>query len=271
MQLQSTEDGRTRPGFLVLPERSAKPRVSGITHVLDKGMPILMLESFLGQIAQYVDYLKTGWGTAYVDPSITQRIALCSRLGIKTCLGGTLFEICAAQGRLVEFCRWAQKVGLSTLEVSNGLQLMSQKTKSTLIRNLSKDFSVLAETGAKSADVHVDPAQWAGEMESDLESGAELVIAEGRESGTVGLYQKNQAVRSDLVEAISARIPLNRVILEAPQKAQQLWLIQHFGTAVNLGNVSLEEVLPLETLRLGLRADTALGASVSPECGTVLA
>ncbi len=249
--------------FLTLPGRPAKPRCAGITHVLDKGMPIPLLAPYLAQRAPFIDYLKIGWGTAYIDPSIQDRIALCTSLGIHVCPGGTLFEVCAAQGRLHEFLRWAEGLGLTTIEISNGLELMSQQEKSTLIRGISKDFAVLAETGAKSADAQVDPAAWAAEMEADLDAGAAMVVAEGRESGTVGLYQRDQAVRSDLLGTLTARIPLERLILEAPNKSQQVWLIEYLGPGVNLGNVPIEEVLPLETSRLGLRADTAARLSVS--------
>ncbi|GAB2695148.1 phosphosulfolactate synthase [Kitasatospora kifunensis] len=245
------------PDFLALPERAKKPRRTGVTHVLDKGMPTPVLEALLLQRADLVDFLKIGWGTAYVDPSTRERIAVCAAMGVKVCLGGTLLEVSAAQQRLPELCRWAARIGVDTLEVSNGLQLMTRHRKAAVISELAQDFTVLAETGAKSKDVPVVAAEWADELESDLESGAQLVITEGRESGTVGLYDSDGAVRPGLVDAITNRLPLEKVIFEAPKRAQQVWLIERFGTGVNLGNVALDEVIPLETSRLGLRADTA--------------
>lgn len=253
------------PDFLQLPWRDVKPRAQGITHVLDKGIPIPSLEALLLQQASLIDILKIGWGTAYIDPSIKERVALCRAIGVSVCLGGTLLEVCVVQNRVNDLCRWASEIGVEMLEVSNGLQMMDRNRKTQLIHNLSQHFKVLAETGSKSNDIPVVPAEWVRELHSDLDAGASLVIAEGRESGTVGLYDDNGAVRSDLVDIIADTVPLQKIIFEAPLKQQQVWLIQRFGTAVNLGNVPLDEVTPLETSRLGLRADTASLLSVSTE------
>lgn len=246
------------PGFLDLPVREDKPRSRGLTHSLDRGTPIADLEARLGQVGHLIDVLKIGWGIAYVDPAIKQRAALCDTAGVTLCLGGTLLEIAVAQNRLPELRRWAADIGVHAVEVSNGLECLSVADKSSLVRSLSSEFVVLAETGAKDGHSPVVAANWLAEMEADLEAGATWVIAEGRESGTVGLYDTDGGVREDLVDAIAERIPLDRVIFEAPRKDQQAWFVRHLGFDTSLGNVAIDEVLPLETLRLGLRADTAV-------------
>jgi phosphosulfolactate synthase len=184
-------------------------------------------------------------------------VALCHAAGVVVSLGGTLLELAAAQGRVAELAAWAVEQGIGAIEVSNGLQGLTPQAKTGLVRELATTFTVLAETGAKDDRVPVVPARWVAEMAADLDAGARWVIAEGRESGTVGLFTPDGQVRGDLVELIAERLPLRRVIFEAPRKAQQAWFVRHLGTDVNLGNVALDDVLPLETLRLGLRADTA--------------
>lgn len=253
------------PDFLELPERDHKPRPRGITHVLDKGMTPAALQAVLAQTGDFVDVLKVGWGIAYVDPTIKERAALCTEAGVTVCLGGTLLEICEGQGRVEDLRRWAVGVGITAVEVSDGLQAMTPARKTELVRSLSSDFIVFAETGAKDGHAPVVTADWLNAMEADLAAGASWVIAEGRESGVVGLYHDDGSVRTDLVEAIADRLPVDRVIFEVPRKAQQTWFIERFGAGVNLGNIAQDEILPLETLRLGLRADTALtGAKVVP-------
>jgi phosphosulfolactate synthase len=251
------------PDFLDLPERPAKPRRLGLTHVLDKGMTTPALEALLVQAGDLIDVVKIGWGIGYVDPTLKERVALCHSAGIVVSLGGTLLEVAVAQGRLAELRRWAEHLGLDALEVSNGLQGLTGEEKTALVRELAGDFIVLAEVGAKAEEVPVVAAQWLAEMEGDLDAGARWVIAEGRESGTVGLYHANGSVREDLVDILASRLGLEQVIFEAPRKSQQAWFINHLGSDVNLGNVAPEELLPLETLRLGLRADTAAVAARS--------
>jgi phosphosulfolactate synthase len=251
-----------RPDFLDLPSRQSKPRERGLTHVLDKGMTIAALDAMLAQAGDLVDVLKVGWGIAYLDPDLKERVALCSSAGVTVSLGGTLLEIAVAQGRLAELCRWAQDTGIEAVEVSNGLRALTPRHKADLVRDLCADFVVLAEAGAKDENVPVVPERWLAEMEADLAAGARWVIAEGRESGTVGLYLEDGTVRDDLVDAIATRLPVDRVIFEAPRKTQQAWFVRHLGAETNLGNVPPDDILALETLRLGLRADTAdLGRS----------
>jgi phosphosulfolactate synthase len=226
--------------------------------MLDKGMTISALDALLTHTGQLIDVLKIGWGTAYIDPALKERVALCESAGVITSLGGTLLEIAEAQGRVEELAEWACEVGIAAVEVSNGLQTIRPARKIELVRRLCADFVVLAETGAKDSHVPVVAADWIDELEADLAAGARWVVVEGREGGTVGLYHGDGSLRTDLVDAIAARIPVDRVIFEAPRKAQQAWLVHRFGPNVNLGNIPPDEVIPLETLRLGLRADTAV-------------
>ena len=245
------------PDFLDLPARTQKPRERGLTHVLDKGLPVDVLEGLLEQTGHLVDVLKVGWGISYIDRTAKRRVAVCDAAGVTLCLGGTLLEIAAAQGRVAGLARWAAGLGVHALEVSNGLERLSNQAKTDLVRELSRDFVVLAETGAKDGHSPVVTENWLREMEADLAAGAAFVIAEGRESGTVGLYDADGSVREDLVAAIAERVPLDQVIFEAPRKDQQVWFVEHLGPDVSIGNVPTSEVIALETLRLGLRADTA--------------
>jgi phosphosulfolactate synthase len=216
------------------------------------------LDAVLAQTGDLVDVLKIGWGIAYVDPTVKERVARCEAADVTVCLGGTLLEVCAAQGRVDALRRWALDIGVHAVEVSNGLEALTRHEKTHLVRTLAADFTVLAETGAKDGHAPVVTAHWLDEMAADLDAGASWVIAEGRESGTVGLYLEDGSVREELAEAIAERVPVDRVIFEAPHKAQQTWFVHRFGPGVNLGNIALDDVLPVETLRLGLRADTAV-------------
>ena len=244
------------PTFLELPARAVKPRSRGITHVLDSGLTPEATRAFLGQTGHLVDIVKVGWGIGYVDPALSTRVGICTDHGCPVSLGGTLFEVAALQDRVSELRDWALSVGMTHIEVSNGLRALSASRKQALVRELAADFVVLAETGAKEGNYPPTPAEWGEEMARDLDAGASWVIAEGRESGTVGLYHSDQGIREDLVTAILAWIPADKVIFEAPGKSQQAWFVRQLGADVNIGNVAPASVLALETLRLGLRADT---------------
>lgn len=261
------------PGFLSLPPRTAKPRSEGLTHVLDKGLSYLALESLIATAGDCIDIVKLGWGTAYVSDGVKAKVSLCHGAGIHLCPGGTLLEICDRQGRVEDYVRWMDRLGVTHVEVSNGALGMATERKRALIRRLAKDFTVLSECGSKNPEVDVVAEAWVEEMTGDLEAGASLLIAEARESGTVGLYLPNGEVRADLVEAITHHLPPARVIFEAPRKDQQAWLIRRLRAVANLGNIPADEVIALETLRLGLRSDTldllpevdpALGAQPDP-------
>jgi phosphosulfolactate synthase len=258
LRLDGEPPGRARrhvPSFLELAERTAKPRREGITHVLDRGLSPLALESLLITAGEHIDMIKLGWGTAYVSGAVADKVAICRDSGIALCPGGTLLEIAAAQGKVEPYVEWLHELGIDHVEVSNGSLPMTPERKAELINRLAGEFTVIAEVGSKSAQDAV-PGDWCAEMLSDLASGAALVIAEGRESGTVGLFDSTGAIHTDLVESILHAVGRATVIFEAPQRAQQAWLLRHVGPNINLGNIGAEDVIALETLRRGLRFDT---------------
>jgi phosphosulfolactate synthase len=251
-----TSPSTTKQTFLRLPRRSEKPRFVGLTHVIDKGLPVLELESRLAAVGQYVDLWKLGFGTAYLDPTVEDKIAALGRAGIQACLGGTLLEVAWAQGRADECLDWAGETGFACVEVSNGSCAMPLEAKRRLITTVSRSFVAISEVGSKDPSIPVSCRSWAEEMAGDLEAGATWVLAEGRESGTVGVYHADGRVREELAETLVSAIGLRWVVFEAPRAAQQAWLVRRFGPTVNLGNVAPAELLAVESLRLGLRADT---------------
>jgi phosphosulfolactate synthase len=243
------------PDFLDLPERTAKPRRAGITHVLDRGMSPLALESLLETAGEHIDLIKLGWGTAYVSRGVRDKVAICREAGIAVSLGGTLLEIAWEQGRVEQYVEWLRELGIDHVEVSNGSLGIAVEEKRALISQLAGEFTVIAEVGSKrSLDAVAE--EWVAEMLGDLAAGAALVIAEGRESGTVGLFDASGAVHAELVEAILHAVGPEVVIFEAPLRSQQTWLLRHAGANVNLGNIKAEDVIALETLRRGLRFET---------------
>ncbi len=242
--------------FLDLPQRSRKPRRVGLTHVLDKGLPAQELAAVLASAGAAIDIVKLGWGTAYVDPQVAAKLAALARWDVLACVGGTLMEVAWQQRKVERLLDWAEELGFACVEVSDGAVGMGGAEKRRLIELAAARFRVLAEVGSKDPSAVVDPATWAGEAAADLEAGAELVVAEGRESGTVGLYDPAGRVREDVVEALLGAADPDRLVFEAPRKDQQAWLIRRLGADVNLGNVAPGDVLGLEALRLGLRADT---------------
>lgn len=246
----------TLPTFLRLPERGSKPRVSGLTHVLDKGASVDLTESVLASAAAYIDIWKFGWGTAYVDRGLPAKMSLLAGFDVRACLGGTLMEIAWAQHKDRQCLGWARDAGFGSVEVSRGVVGMPMADKHDLIRRASEHFVVLAEVGSKDPRDELTPDQWTTEVAGDLGAGARWVIIEGRESGTVGLYRADGSVREDVVAAVLRGGRLETVVFEAPRKDQQAWFIRNYGPEVNLANIALEEALGLETLRRGLRADT---------------
>jgi phosphosulfolactate synthase len=244
------------PEFLDLPPRGAKPRAAGLTHVLDKGLPQSDLPGYLEAAARHIDVWKLGWGTSYLEPDPAAKVDVLSGHDIRACVGGTLLEAAWAQGKAKDLLMWAEDQGFPCVEVSNGAVAMPLSDKRVLIAEAADRFTVLSEVGSKDPAAPVSAGEWAEELAGDLDAGASWVLTEGRESGTVGLYQSDGSVRESVVDAVVAAAGLVRVVFEAPRKDQQAWFINRFGPDVNLGNVALGEVRGLEALRLGLRADT---------------
>jgi len=239
-----------------LPERTVKPREKGMTMVMDKGLSHREVEDFLSMTEQYVDILKLGFGTSIVTPRLDEKIAMYHEAGIPVYFGGTLFEAFVVRDRLDDYMKFLDRYKITHAEVSDGSIEISQDQKCEYINTLAKNFTVLSEVGSKDAEKIIPPYKWIAMMKAELEAGAWKVIAEARESGTVGIFRKSGEVRSGLVEEILTQIPQEKILWEAPQKAQQLWFIKLYGSNVSLGNIAPNEVIPLETLRLGLRGDT---------------
>jgi phosphosulfolactate synthase len=224
--------------------------------VLDKGLPLAQLPGLLDHVGVYIDIWKLGFGTAYVDPQVGDKVRVLAEYGIMACVGGTLLEAAWSESKAEECLAWAKHVGFPCVEVSNGATPMPSAEKRRLIATAAIDFSVVAETGSKDARAAVLPSDWAAEMAGDLEAGATWGLTEGRESGTVGLFDPDGSIRWDVVEAVVAAVGADRVIFEAPRTGQQAALMHRLGPNVSLGNVATTEVLAVEALRLGLRADT---------------
>ncbi len=245
------------PRFLDTEARTTKPRQSGITHVIDSGMTLAGLEALLAAYDSFIDVWKFGFGTAYVDASIAAKIAALKAHDVLACPGGTLLEAAWWQGRCEEFFLWAGALGFDCVEVSRGATDMPAACKLDLIAEARQHgFQVFAEVGSKDPSELAQPDQWLDEARQDLETGADWLVAEGRESGTVGLYTTDGSVRAELVEALEALGDTANVVYEAPRRQQQAWFINHLGANVNLANIATVGVLGLEALRCGLRSDT---------------
>jgi phosphosulfolactate synthase len=250
-------------GFLSLPGRPPRPRQVGVTHVIDKGLSLAGVEGILEASGDYIDIVKLGWGTAYVTRNLRDKLALYRDAGVPVVLGGTFWEVCQSQQKLDEWRRWVSELGLRHVEVSDGTIALPHDAKLEHISRLAQDFVVLSEVGSKDLATVIAPYRWVEMIEAELRAGAWKVITEARETGTAGIFRGDGEVRMGLIDEIVHAIDPNRLLFEAPQKAQQVWFIRKFGPNVNLGNIPPDEVIPLETLRLGLRADTLLDATTT--------
>ena len=239
-----------------IPERTAKPRQSGLTMVMDKGLSMREVEDFLSTSAQHADIIKLGWATSYVTPNLKEKIALYQEAGMPIYFGGTLFEAFVVRKQFDEYRKLLDKYNLQYAEVSDGSIDMDQDEKCEYIRTLATQVTVLSEVGSKDESKIIPPYKWIQLMKSELEAGAWKVIGEAREGGTVGLFRASGEVRQGLVEEILTQIPSEKILWEAPQKEQQVWFVKLLGANVNVGNIAPSEVIPLETIRLGLRGDT---------------
>jgi phosphosulfolactate synthase len=239
-----------------LPDRSQKPRNTGLTMVMDKGLSLRETSDFLDNSSDFVDVVKLGFGTSFVTKKLDEKLRLYHEANIPVYFGGTLFEAYIVRDQFDDYRRLLEKTKVRHVEVSDGSLELPHMEKCQYIQELSKEYRVLSEVGSKDAEKIIPPYEWIEQMERELEAGAWKVIGEARESGTVGIFRNSGEVRSGLVAEIIRKIPIEKVIWEAPQKSQQVWFLSLYGSNVNLGNIAPHEVLPLETLRLGLRGDS---------------
>lgn len=239
-----------------IPERTERPRSNGLTMVMDKGMSLKASENFLDESSSLTDIVKLGFGTSYVTKDLKAKIKLYHEADMKVYLGGTLFEAFIARDMFDDYRKLIDDLGLQTVEVSDGSIHLEHDQKLEYIVKLAKDFTVLSEVGSKEEGILIAPAKWVKMMDTELKAGSWKVIAEARESGNVGIYRPNGTAHVLLVNKILAKVASEDILWEAPQKAQQVWFIKLVGPNVNLGNIAPFDVIPLETLRIGLRGDT---------------
>lgn len=239
-----------------IPDRTKKPRTHGLTMVMDKGLSVEEARNFLSVATPHIDILKLGFGTSFVTPRLREKIELYQSHNIPVYFGGTLFEAFLIRNQLNEYIKVVQDYGITYMEVSDGSITIPHTEKCGYIEKLSKLGLVLSEVGSKDAEHIIPPYKWIELMRAELEAGATYVIAEARESGNVGIYRGSGEVREGLVQEILTQIPAEKIIWEAPQKAQQLYFLELVGCNVNLGNLAPHEVIALEAMRIGLRGDT---------------
>jgi len=252
-------------GFLGVPARPGKPREVGITHVIDKGLNLRDIEGLFDTGGQFVDIVKFGWGTSYVTNNLEKKIALYRSFETPVVCGGTLFEAVYGRGRIDDFKRWLTEHRFSHVEISDGTLEIPRDRKLELIEDFARDFTVLSEVGSKDSEVVYAPYQWVAWIKEELAAGAWKVITEGREGGTSGIFRSDGDMRTGLIDEIAHEVAIDDVLFEAPTKSSQAWFVKHFGPNVNLGNIPPDEVIAVETLRLGLRGDTLIEVLLASE------
>ena len=239
-----------------IPERTAKPRNSGLTMMMDKGLSLREVEDFIEASGHLTDVAKFGFGTAFVSKDLEAKLKLYRENDIRPYFGGTLFEAFYARGMFEDYLRLLDKYNMDLAEISDGSVIIPHDEKCELIARMAKDRTVLSEVGSKDSGIIISPAKWIKMMSTELEAGSWKVIAEGRESGNVGVFRPNGTAHTYLINKIIAKVKPEDILWGAPQKNQQVWFIKLFGANVNLGNIAPNEMIPLECLRLGLRGDT---------------
>ncbi len=239
-----------------IPERNKKPREHGLTMVMDKGLSIEEAKNFLSVAHPHIDIVKLGFGTAFVTPDLKQKIEIYQGYDIPVYFGGTLFEAFLIRNQFQDYINICKQYNITYTEVSDGSITIPHAEKCGYIEKLTKIGIVLSEVGSKDAAHIMPPYKWIELMKAELEAGSTYVIAEAREAGNVGIYRGSGEVREGLVQEILTQIPEEKIIWEAPQKAQQLYFLELIGCNVNLGNIAPSEVIPLEAMRIGLRGDT---------------
>ena len=231
-----------------------EPRTAGLTHVIDKGLGPRGWEDVLETSGAYIDVVKLGWGTAYVTPNLRRKLEVLREKPVV--IGGTFFEVVYAKGKVDEYKRWLTDLGLTHVEISDGTVEIPREEKLELITDFARDFTVLSEVGSKDSSVEYSADDWKTWLREELDAGAWKVITEAREGGTAGIFDSGGGMRTELIGEIAEAVDPVNVIFEAPTKAAQAWFVKALGPEVNLGNIPPDEVIPLETLRLGLRGDT---------------
>jgi phosphosulfolactate synthase len=239
-----------------IPKRPDKPREKGLTMVMDKGLSLREAEDLIEVAGDKIDLLKLGFGTSYVTNNLAEKIKLFQANNIQVYPGGTLFEAFIARKKFGDFRRFLDQYNLDMCEVSDGSIVLDHDEKCEYVQKLTKDRVVLSEVGSKEQGILISPSKWIKMMQNELEAGSWKVIAEGRESGSVGIFRPNGTPHTILINKIIAKIPPDKILWEAPGKKQQVWFINIFGANVSLGNIAPSDVIPLECLRLGLRGDT---------------
>jgi phosphosulfolactate synthase len=239
-----------------IPQRTVKNRSHGVTMVMDKGLSTRQAADMIEVGGKQIDFVKFGFGTSLVSPNIKEKIKLYTEANIKVYLGGTLLEAFIIRNKFEDYLKIIDKYKLTAAEVSDGSIELPHDEKCKYINILSKNYTVLSEVGSKEEGIIIHPTKWIKMMNSELQAGSSKVIAEARESGTVGIFHRNGSTHVLLVNKITSKVPVENIIWETPQKSQQVYFIKLFGSNVNLGNIAPDDVIPLETLRLGLRGDT---------------
>ena len=239
-----------------LPQRSSKPREKGLTMMMDKGLSLRQAEDFLSSNHEHTDIIKLGFGTSIITPNVADKIKLYEDNGMLVYAGGTLFEAFAIRNQLDDYKKYLNTIDLKMVEISDGSMQMEHEKKCNIIKDFAKSFKVISEVGSKDASVEISSENWLKWMQNELSAGSWKVIAEAREGGNVGIYDGDGGMKSELIDEITNKIAIDKILWEAPNKNQQIWFIHKFGANVNLGNISPDGVIPLECLRLGLRGDT---------------
>jgi phosphosulfolactate synthase len=239
-----------------IPDRNVKPRTNGITMVMDKGLSLEEARNCVSASLPHIDVVKLGFGTSFVTPNLRDKIELYQSFGLPVYFGGTLFEAFLIRNQFEDYLAVCKDFGITWMEVSDGSITIPHAEKCGYIEKMTKYGIVLSEVGSKDAAHIIPPYKWIELMRAELNSGSTYVIAEAREAGNVGIYRGSGEVREGLVQEILTQIPGEKILWEAPQKAQQLYFLELLGCNVNLGNIAPSEVIPLETMRIGLRGDT---------------
>ena len=242
--------------LLFLPDRTTQPREIGLTMMMDKGLSTRQMEDFLSVSSTYTDLIKFGFGTSFVSKNIKEKVSLMKQVGIRPYLGGTMFELFFARNQIADYFKMVDNLGIDTIEISDGSIFINHEEKCSLIHEYSKNYTILSEVGSKEEGILISPAKWIKMMSNELQAGSWKVIAEGRESGSVGIFRPNGKPHTMLINKIISKINPDKILWEAPTKKQQTWFVNLFNHNVNLGNIAPNDVLPLETLRQGLRGDT---------------